>query len=527
MTDSILFLPAPKTELTPEQILERKRELLREKEELLAAKRREVCRDDFPKFVEIFLQSFLSAKSPQFHKEIMLKLQEMTEKKTKNRLLFIAPRGFAKSTLVSVFFTLWISLYKKNTDVFVVSATISLAKEQLRKIRKELEENQKIMDSFGEQESEKWTEEILMLQNGVNIRAKGRGFQIRGFRPDLIVCDDLEDEEVIYSKEQRDKMELWFFRTLLPSLKPDQNLVYVGTKIHQNSLIVKLKQKDEFESREYKALTDNRSIWEDLWSTEKLEALRRELGTYAFEAEYQNNPLSLQDQPIKPHMLEGVRIRGEPEYSVMAVDPAISEKTSADYRAIACFTRTDEGFKEVYSERGKWGIEEFVGRILESYNLYRPDRVVIEAVAFQKVLRSILIAAGRKRKLFIPVSEAVLGVGEGKRPRDKMTRLLSVAHLFEQRLVEVKNPELIDELLSFPHGDYDDLTDATVYALMYLINNRQGKLIKTKDTMRISPAGVKPSYVLTEPRPGVYVVKVDEIMPPIRIKKGFINIDKR
>src|SRR3990167_4516113 len=105
---------------------------------------------------------------------------------TSKRLLFIAPRGFAKSTLCSVFFPLWLALYGKKKDIFVVSATISLAKEMLRKIRAELEGNERILSDFGEMKSDKWTEDILILNNGAIIRAKGREFQIRGFRPDMI-----------------------------------------------------------------------------------------------------------------------------------------------------------------------------------------------------------------------------------------------------------------------------------------------------------------------------------------------------
>src|SRR3990167_1528252 len=196
---------------------------------------------------------------------------------TLNRVLFMAPRGFGKSYICSVMLPMWLALYKKKQDIFIVSSTISLGKELLRKVRNELENNERIISDFGEQKSDKWTEEMLVLRNGAVIRAKGRGFQIRGFRPDMVVCDDLEDEEVIYSKDQRDKLEVWFFRTLLPALKPRQQLLYVGTKLHQFALIAKLEQKEEFLVRRWKALTDGKSVWEELWTTAQLERLRKEL----------------------------------------------------------------------------------------------------------------------------------------------------------------------------------------------------------------------------------------------------------
>src|SRR3990167_1952460 len=215
----------------------------------------------FPYFIETYLGNLTRKEVPQFHKDMEAVLQgsvlkdEGADKYAGNRTLFIAPRGFAKSTVCSVMFPLWLALFGYRKDVFIVSATISLAKELLRKIRLEFEANDLLMKDAGEMKSAKWTEDHLVLKNGVNIRAKGRGFQIRGYRPDHIVCDDLEDEEVIYSKEQRDKMEHWFFRTLVPALKPDQSLLYVGTNLHQFSLINKLRVKPEFIVKEYKALS--------------------------------------------------------------------------------------------------------------------------------------------------------------------------------------------------------------------------------------------------------------------------------
>ena len=409
-----------------------------------------------------------------------------------------------------------------------MSATISLAKENLRYIRNEFENNEEIKMSFGDLKSDKWTEEQINLSNGVTIRAKGREFQIRGFRPDCIICDDLEDEEVLYSKEQRDKLEQWFSRTLVPTLKPDQQLVYIGTKLHQFALIVKLSEKQEFMKRSYKAIVDGRSIWEEMWSTEKLENMRREIGIYAFEAEYQNNPLSLQEQPIKPHYIEGVSVHQPVTLSCMALDPAISEKESADYRAISIFGRTDDGyFKEIFTDKGRWSIDEQVDKVISLYENYRPNRILIEEVAFQKILRGIILKKARDLGLYLPISTAELGVGKDKRPKDKMTRLLQVAPLFEQRLVEVHTPELVQELLAFPFGDYDDTVDSCVYALYWLMQERGGKVSLKKENQKF-PFKTKDSFYIEEPRPGVYVAKigVPPIRPALTLGRRFINYDK-
>ena len=416
----------------------KKREILEELTQLASLKRKEVCEHSLEKFVDTYLGHLSYKKRPKFHTEIINTISDLKI----TRSLFIAPRGFAKSTLCSRFFPLWLAAYGKKKDIFLISATIPLAKENLRIIRGEIEGNEKFVEDFGELQSDKWTEEELRLNNGSTIRAKGQGFQIRGFRPDMIICDDLEDDSVIYSKEQRDKLENWFFRTLLPTLKPDQNLIYIGTKLHQFALISKLQKKPEFVANLYRALVQGKSIWEDMWPVKELHKRRKDFGEYAFQAEYQNNPLSLTEQPIKPHFLEGVKAEGKKVLRCMSIDPGISERESADFRAIQIMDKTEDGkFKEVLTRTGRWGVDEQVNIIVDIYNKMRPDRVLLEEVAFQKVLRGLIIKKSREKGLYIPITRTELGVGDSKVPKDKMTRLLQVSHLFEQFLVEIVDQE--------------------------------------------------------------------------------------
>lgn len=500
-------------------------------EELDRLKRVDKTADDLAEFVKTYLAPHIPSTVPKFHYEIYNLLSVFHP-----RTLVIAPRGFAKSTLTSRFLPLNAILTGKAKDVIIVSATVALAKEHLRMIRQELEVNNLILQDFGYQKSEKWTEDHLILNNGAQIRAKGRGFQIRGFRPDLIICDDLEDEEVIYSKEQRDKMEAWFFRTLLPALKPSQRLVYIGTILHQYSLINKLKEKSEFQVKIYRALTDDKSIWEELFPTEYLKKLRTEMGLYAFEAEYQNNPIALENQPIKPEYLDCQDLSLPKRLRVMAVDPAISEKEVADYSAIHVFDRTEQKttsgttkmqFKCIARDKAHWGVDALSERIIEMFLTYKPDRILLEEFAYQKVLRFILINKSRERNIFLPISTAVVHRVENtgrtdKRPLDKMTRLLQVLPLFEQKLVYIPFEETKQELLGFPFGDHDDEVDAAVYALYFLMKYQSpATIVKDKESLGIETK----KTIHLKPLPNGEFMAVHEPMK-INVNPSFINTMK-
>jgi len=108
--------------------------------------------------------------------------------------------------------------FSEARDILLVSATESLAVEWLSHIRRHFEENSHIHHFFGKFQSDKWTQNELITTNGITIRAKGMGAQIRGFHPDLVIVDDMETEESVGTEEQRQKVKEWFNRVLMNAL---------------------------------------------------------------------------------------------------------------------------------------------------------------------------------------------------------------------------------------------------------------------------------------------------------------------
>ena len=157
--------------------------------------------------------------------------------------------------------------------------------------------------------------------------------------------------------------------------------------------------------------------------------------------------------------------------------------------------------------------------LVSIYERFRPDRVLIEEVGFQKVLRTLLLAKARSRGLAMPITTAEIGMGKNKRPKDKMTRLLQVQPLFSNRAVEIVSKDVRDELLSFPHGDYDDLVDVAVYALYRLPKSTLGSVIRPKQELRLK---TRSSFFVEEVRPGVLMTKTGE--PPIKNNTKFFKL---
>jgi predicted phage terminase large subunit-like protein len=137
----------------------------------------------------------------------------------------------------------------------------------------------------------------------------------------------------------------------------------------------------------------------------------------------------------------------------IAIDPAISEKTSADYTSLCVFgiERLKKEYYIIDIFRKRVSFIESI-RNAESYNdKYKPKLVGFEKVAFQTAL-----VQESKRTTNMPCAGIEVH-------RDKITRFYPVLNKFEVGTIFLNRdliPEFEKELLSFPLGKHDDMVDS-------------------------------------------------------------------
>ena len=171
---------------------------------------------------------------PAFQFELMRYLEMV---KDNGNIVIASPRGFCKSTTCSIIYPLYAARYRMYQDILIVSNSESVAIDFLRAIRVNLESNLMVLKAFGPQQSDKWTENHLILRNGVNIRAIGVGSQVRGRRPGLIILDDIETDDSVASEEMTSKLRRWINKTCINSLAINGRIIFVGTVISPLSII--------------------------------------------------------------------------------------------------------------------------------------------------------------------------------------------------------------------------------------------------------------------------------------------------
>ena len=227
-------------------------------------------------FAEVYMKNNCNVKFSQMHEDLFVLLLEMTNNR-KAKLAIAAPRGHAKSTIVSLVYVLWCVLYCKERLILIASNTQEQAIALLKDIRHQLSNNPLIVTDFPEicraKKPKPWRSNKIQLPNGSMICVYGAGQNPRGIkhdkdRPGLIICDDLENEEQAESEEQRDKLRSWFNRSLLNTGQPNTNVVVIGTILHQDSLLATLVDQDRspgWNGRKYKAVkqfSNNPQLWE-------------------------------------------------------------------------------------------------------------------------------------------------------------------------------------------------------------------------------------------------------------------------
>ncbi|MDP2668488.1 MAG: hypothetical protein Q8P07_01490 [bacterium] len=198
-------------------------------------------------FCLIYLRHYFQYPLAPFHMEMLHLLKN--EKYT-----FIAVMAFresGKSTIMNMVNVLWSILGEpQKRFVVIVSQTQEQAKNHFSNILEELKSNDALRDDFGpfaDNEAEWKKTSLELVYHEAKVLSVSREQSIRGIRygslrPDLIICDDLEDGSARNDKTKRDEMHTRFITEILPLGSSYTRIVTLGNLICDDSLMMRLKQ---------------------------------------------------------------------------------------------------------------------------------------------------------------------------------------------------------------------------------------------------------------------------------------------
>jgi len=455
--------------------------------------RKEIAKSSLIWFAKIYFNKYLFYKTAPFQKEICKILQN---KSAFNEI--IAFRGSAKTTMAMLFLPIWAVITGDKHFVVLVADTFPQIKDHIANIKSELEDNERLIQDFGpfnvkieNQKKEEWQKTSMVISNynakiiGRSTGQKVRGIRYKQWRPDLIVVDDIEDQEMVRTIEQRDKTYRWFTGDVIPSGEKNKTkYILVGNLLHSDAIMSRIRKEivegnRDGEVVEFPLINDDGII---LWQSkfpgmEAIEVEKRKVGANspigmrAWQREYLLKIVPEEGQVIKDEWIryyDGLPDEDDFISQGTGNDLAISKKTTADYTAMV------SGKLFSVNDSPKIYIMPYpVNERLSGFETTERAKVVsallgngiftqfwVEDVAYQAMQIEAMIKAG------LPVEGVKVSV-------DKRARLMTIASYVQNGTVVFPKEgceDLIIQLLGFGVEAHDDLVDAFVILIQKLMS---------------------------------------------------------
>lgn len=446
-----------------------------------------ITRESHRYFFHFYFAHYVHYPTAPFQNEMF----QMTEDESIGNVFIVAFRGSGKSTILTTSYPIWAILGKQQKKfILILCQTQSQAKQHMMNLKRELEGNELLKRDLGpfREESDEWGSSSLVFSNmNARITAASTEQSIRGlrhnqYRPDLIIGDDLEDLASTKTRDGRNKTYQWLTGEVIPSGDRNTRLVVVGNLLHEDSLLMRIKQAIEEKTiqgifREYPLIQDERILWPGKYpSTKEIEEEKLKAGNMiAWQREYMLHIVPTEEQAIHREWIQYYDTLPPKEekhddnviYGAFAtirigVDLAISKKDTADYTAmVAAYIIDNHDGPSVYILpkiiNKKMTFPETIQLCKALDGSYEKEygshpRFIVESVGYQESLVQQLKMEG-------------LGDLVGVKPgtMDKRSRLALTAHWIESGKIlfpRTGAEELIDQIVNFGVEKHDDLVDA-------------------------------------------------------------------
>lgn len=472
------------------------------------------ARDDFRFFAKTYFPHYIKGEESVFHTWFYDNVpQRITQPGAGALINLSAPRGEAKSTLGTQLLNIWLVITGRKHFVPIVMDAFDQAATMLEAIKVELADNPRLAMDFPDAAGpgRVWNAGVILTRNNAKLQAFGARKRMRGlrhgpYRPDHVSLDDIENDENVYQKDQRDKTENWVLKTVLNLGPPDgsMSVLYLNTILHYDSVANRFHKKPRWLRRKFRAIMqwpDRMDLWQewerlfldeqgsDALPGDELQALGaadafylqhkaemergaavswpgtrpllrlmqiRSESHHAFDCEYQNDPTN-QDaswfaalqywvQPLRDWVFYG------------AHDPSLGRLNKArDPSAclVGGFDRNKRVLDVVEARIARISPERQIAQIIDFQREYHCLVWAFEAVQFQEFMRQQLVAESARQGVPVPALPV-------QPHSDKDLRIQSISpHVFNGLIrSHARHTVLNDQLRHYPEADHDDGPDA-------------------------------------------------------------------
>lgn len=445
----------------------------------------ERARKDYAFFVEYYFPHFAKVKSGKFH----IKAAQKVINSKNLKAVFKWARAHAKSTHFDIMIPMWLKCQKeREVNVMVlVGKSEENANTLLSDLQAELQYNRRYIRDFGKQyNAGSWQEGEFVTADGCAFFARGRGQSPRGLRyrdkrPDYIVIDDLDDDELVQNQNRVSKLTDWVKEALFGAMDGGRGrFIMVGNLIGKNSVLANISQTEGVHVSQVNIYDKKGNVtWSEKWTKEEVKEMELFMGYRSFQKECMNNPIT-EGAVFKNDWIKWKKLPNLKKYDSLVAycDPSFKSSSKNDYKAIKLWGKIGTELHHIKAFVRQCSTSEMVRWF---YDLHEsiPEGVIcdyyMEANFLQDIILDEFTTEGNKRGYQLPIRP-----DKRKKP-DKFQRIEAISPLWERGFVYY-NQDMqtdrdmltgIEQTLSFEKGTrvHDDAPDADEGAI-YILQKR-------------------------------------------------------
>lgn len=410
------------------------------------------------------------------HRDMYDVCDAITARKDK-RFVIAAPRGHAKSSIISTIKALHSLAYGHDDYILIISETDTLAKRLVASIANQLKYNERLRKDFGEllhvqsTKNERDNEDTFITANKQLVEASSAGKSLRGktfngIRPTLLICDDLSSLNNEGTEDQRQKLIHWWNSTLEPLPAADGVIVFVGTKVTSTGLLAHLLGRRDYKQIFHAAIIngpDNPHLWSDYlhmyaskatdqeldnfyevnrqemesgvelawsnrWTYRQLMNVKASIGSRAFASEYMNQSFASDEQHFSPEEYAYARRVFDGQYHMDAMEYNGKYYYLRDMDMVSCWDPALAGNK-----RSALNAYVTLGRHRESALVF-----VIDVYASRQVPSEFIMEILPRLTEYRPNKVVVEGIGAYRAYADQLADSMRANDIYHIRMETIK-----------------------------------------------------------------------------------------
>jgi predicted phage terminase large subunit-like protein len=470
-----------------------------------------------------------------FHYRCICK--KLNEPRQKDIRLWLVPRGFFKTTILTVSRSIHLQLNNPPIRIAIVSAVMANAKSMVVQIGNTYLTNERFRMLFSEfcpkkplAPETKWTESEIHIPNRGGrpvmegtFEAFGADSTLTSRHFDHLIVDDLVTRENCTTRDQMQKIKD-FYKAIFPLRNdPRTPIDIVGTRWDDFDLYGDLENDPDVEVIKFASYStvDGKKIplWPERYSIDELMKIKSgpKMGSYLFSCLYQQDPIPSEDAVFKPEYFQyfsynkdkhtvlredGTEIAVGDCY--MAIDGATEEGKNDSSVIIVGFQDHKDNVYILDMLVKQVDPAGFIDLMQEYFTQWKCIKYGAQKAMVEKMLKSFLRKKQISEKFYMPVEE--LGKNTGL---NKEYLIKQMQPWYEGRYVwhnvKFKGGTLEEQLLRFPKAAHDDASDAEqmLFEVLKPSSKKQDEKNYDRNSLEMWKRRLKRALV-PQPNGGIY-----------------------